>query len=49
MKGRGIAIVALVIALIGVIFMWQRDQESKDLNLDVDVGAATPVVESVWA
>lgn len=33
-----VLVVVLVIALIAVFFLWQRDQESKDL--DVDIGAA---------
>lgn len=36
-----IGIVVLVVALIVVFFLWQRDQESADL--DIDIGAIPAV------
>ena len=35
-------IVVLVAALVTVLVLWQRDRESQDVRLDVDVGAVLP-------
>ena len=34
-NGMVIGIVLLVVALIVVFFLWQRDRESTDLNIDI--------------
>jgi uncharacterized membrane protein len=40
MKNRSMVLIGLlVVALIVVFLLWQRDRESQDLNLDVDIGA----------
>ncbi|MGH7539661.1 MAG: hypothetical protein ACRELC_01560 [Gemmatimonadota bacterium] len=39
-KRNGVIVAVLVVALLVVLFLWQRDRESQDVNLDVDIGAA---------
>lgn len=43
--GMIITIVVLLAALIAVFVLWQRDQESKDLEVDVGLGGAEALVE----
>lgn len=39
-------VVVLVVALVVVFVLWQRDQDSKDINVDFNTGSAETVVES---
>jgi hypothetical protein len=43
-QGALIAIVLLIIALLAVFFAWQRDSESVDPELDVDIGSVPVIV-----
>lgn len=40
----GIILLLVVILVVGFV-LWQRDQESKDLNIDIGMGDAETVVE----
>jgi flagellar biosynthesis/type III secretory pathway M-ring protein FliF/YscJ len=47
--GSNTGLIAVIILLIVIIvvgfFLWQRDQESQDLKIDIDTGDAGAVVE----
>lgn len=43
-RGAMVAIVLLVIALLVVVFAWQRDADAVDPELDVDIGSAPAAV-----
>lgn len=39
-------VVVLVVALLVVFVLWQRDRDSQDINVDFNTGSAESVVES---
>lgn len=39
-------VVALLVALIVVLVLWQQDEASQDVRLDVDMGDAGALVET---
>jgi flagellar biosynthesis/type III secretory pathway M-ring protein FliF/YscJ len=44
-KGLLAVVLILIVALVVVFVLWQRDQESTDLRIDFDTGDAGTVVE----
>lgn len=44
-KGLFAVVLLLIVALVVVFVLWQRDQESTDLRIDFDTGDAGTVVE----
>lgn len=42
----GLLVAILVIALIVVLILWQRDRESQDVN--IDIGQAVPELIDSW-
>lgn len=45
-RRNGLIVAVLIVALLIVLFLWQRDRESQDVNLDVDIGAAAWVTDA---
>lgn len=45
-KGLIAVVLVLIVALVVVFVLWQRDQQSQDLKIDFDTGEAGTVVES---
>lgn len=43
-KGLVAVIIVLVVALLVVFYLWQQDQESKDVRIDFDTGDAGTLV-----
>lgn len=44
-KGLIAVVVLLIVALVVVFVLWQRDQQSQDLEIDFNTGEAGTVVE----
>lgn len=48
-RRNGVIAGALAIALLIVIVLWQRDRESKDVKLDIDIGTVAWVSDAARA
>lgn len=44
-QGALVAIALLVVALVVVMFLWMRDRELQDAELEIDIGAVPVLAE----